>query len=66
MMGKLAFVQNYLCFGSSSDLRSTIYRYKVGCDLPGKYRVALDSDGLEFGGHGRVRKPFKPNNVKSS
>lgn len=32
------------------------YRYKVGCDLPGKYRVALDSDALEFGGHGRVRK----------
>jgi len=28
--------------------------YKVGCDLPGKYRVALDSDALEFGGHGRV------------
>jgi len=29
--------------------------YKVGCDLPGKYRVALDSDALEFGGKGRVR-----------
>jgi 1,4-alpha-glucan branching enzyme len=28
--------------------------YKVGCDLPGKYRVALDSDALVFGGHGRV------------
>ncbi|XP_027092189.1 1,4-alpha-glucan-branching enzyme 1, chloroplastic/amyloplastic isoform X1 [Coffea arabica] len=28
--------------------------YKVGCDLPGKYRVALDSDAWEFGGHGRV------------
>ncbi|XP_050234417.1 1,4-alpha-glucan-branching enzyme 1, chloroplastic/amyloplastic-like [Mercurialis annua] len=28
--------------------------YKVGCDLPGKYRVALDSDSWEFGGHGRV------------
>lgn len=24
--------------------------------MPGKYRVALDSDALEFGGHGRVRK----------
>lgn len=31
------------------------YRYKVGCDLPGKYRVALDSDATEFGGLGRVR-----------
>ncbi|KAF6157791.1 hypothetical protein GIB67_038259 [Kingdonia uniflora] len=28
--------------------------YKVGCDAPGKYRNALDSDALEFGGHGRV------------
>ncbi|XP_063947139.1 1,4-alpha-glucan-branching enzyme 1, chloroplastic/amyloplastic isoform X3 [Daucus carota subsp. sativus] len=28
--------------------------YKVGCDMPGIYRVALDSDALEFGGHGRV------------
>ncbi|KAF3446892.1 hypothetical protein FNV43_RR12072 [Rhamnella rubrinervis] len=28
--------------------------YKVGCDLPGKYRVALDSDSREFGGLGRV------------
>ncbi|PQM36693.1 1 4-alpha-glucan-branching enzyme 1 chloroplastic/amyloplastic isoform X2 [Prunus yedoensis var. nudiflora] len=27
---------------------------KLGDDLPGKYRVALDSDALEFGGHGRV------------
>ena len=33
---------------------SYLYRYKVGCDLPGKYRIALDSDALEFGGHGQV------------
>jgi hypothetical protein len=31
-----------------------ICSYKVGCDLPGKYRVALDSDAFVFGGHGRV------------
>lgn len=37
---------------------SETYRYKVGCDLPGKYRVALDSDAFEFGGHGRVSKPL--------
>lgn len=36
-------------------------RYKVGCDLPGKYRVALDSDALEFGGHGRVSNRFYRN-----
>ncbi|CAO2833745.1 unnamed protein product [Amaranthus hypochondriacus] len=28
--------------------------YKIGCDLPGRYRVALDSDALMFGGKGRV------------
>jgi 1,4-alpha-glucan branching enzyme len=28
--------------------------YKIGCDMAGKYRVALDSDALEFGGYGRV------------
>lgn len=33
---------------------NTYSGYKVGCDLPGKYRVALDSDSLEFGGYGRV------------
>ncbi|KAL5220435.1 hypothetical protein ABZP36_025148 [Zizania latifolia] len=26
-----------------------------GCDLPRKYRVALDSDALVFGGHGRAQ-----------
>jgi hypothetical protein len=31
-----------------------LWSYKVGCDLPGKYGVALDSDALVFGGHGRV------------
>lgn len=36
-------------------LKRRTCRYKVGCDLPGKYGVALDSDALEFGGHGRVR-----------
>ncbi|CAM6098956.1 unnamed protein product [Calypogeia fissa] len=28
--------------------------YKVGCDLPGKYRVCLDSDTAAVGGHSRV------------
>lgn len=39
---------------------NTYEGYKVGCDLPGKYRVALDSDAWEFGGHGRVSKIFFP------
>ncbi|KAJ6819645.1 1,4-alpha-glucan-branching enzyme 1, chloroplastic/amyloplastic-like [Iris pallida] len=45
--GDLVFVFNF-------HPTNTYEGYKVGCDLPGKYRVALDSDALEFGGHGRV------------
>ncbi|KAK9129251.1 hypothetical protein Sjap_009738 [Stephania japonica] len=45
--GDLVFVFNF-------HPEVTYDGYKVGCELPGKYRVALDSDALEFGGHGRV------------
>uniref|UniRef100_A0A0E0HVR7 1,4-alpha-glucan branching enzyme n=1 Tax=Oryza nivara TaxID=4536 RepID=A0A0E0HVR7_ORYNI len=45
--GDLVFVFNF-------HPNKTYKGYKVGCDLPGKYRVALDSDALVFGGHGRV------------
>ncbi|XP_010935254.1 1,4-alpha-glucan-branching enzyme, chloroplastic/amyloplastic [Elaeis guineensis] len=45
--GDLVFVFNF-------HPENTYDGYKIGCDLPGKYRVALDSDALQFGGHGRV------------
>ncbi|PRQ27341.1 putative 1,4-alpha-glucan branching enzyme [Rosa chinensis] len=45
--GDLVFVFNF-------HPVNTYDGYKVGCDLPGKYRVTLDSDAFEFGGHGRV------------
>ncbi|KAK6939075.1 Alpha-amylase/branching enzyme, C-terminal all beta [Dillenia turbinata] len=45
--GDLVFVFNF-------HPENTYEGYKVGCDLPGKYRVALDSDSSEFGGPGRV------------
>ncbi|GFZ10518.1 starch branching enzyme 2.1 [Actinidia rufa] len=45
--GNLVFVFNF-------HPENTYDGYKIGCDLPGKYRVALDSDAWEFGGHGRV------------
>ncbi|KAG5613596.1 hypothetical protein H5410_024877 [Solanum commersonii] len=45
--GDLVFVFNF-------HPNNTYEGYKVGCDLPGKYRVALDSDAWEFGGHGRA------------
>ncbi|GAB2300446.1 1,4-alpha-glucan-branching enzyme, variant 2 [Dionaea muscipula] len=45
--GDLVFVFNF-------HPKKTYEGYKVGCDLPGRYRVVLDSDGWEFGGRGRV------------
>eukprot|EP00249_Psilotum_nudum_P020063 c27542_g1_i7 orf=460-2403(+) len=45
--GDLVFVFNFHPVNTYSG-------YKVGCDLPGKYRVTLDSDSLEYGGQGRV------------
>lgn len=45
--GDLVFIFNF-------HPKSSYDGYKVGCDLPGKYRVALDSDAFEFGGLGRV------------
>lgn len=45
--GDLVFVFNF-------HPENTYQGYKVGCDLPGKYRVALDSDAFEFGGYGRI------------
>lgn len=45
--GDLVFVFNF-------HPENTYEGYKVGCDLPGKYKVALDSDAWDFGGHGRV------------
>ncbi|ESR48590.1 hypothetical protein CICLE_v10000256mg [Citrus x clementina] len=44
--GDLVFVFNF-------HPENTYEGYKVGCDLPGKYRVALDSDAWGFGGDGR-------------
>jgi 1,4-alpha-glucan branching enzyme len=28
--------------------------YTIGCQLPGKYKIVLDSDSAEFGGHNRL------------
>ncbi|WOL17268.1 hypothetical protein Cni_G26057 [Canna indica] len=50
----IAFERGDLVFVFNFHPENTYNGYKVGCDLPGKYRVALDSDAFEFGGHGRV------------
>ncbi|KAI5063174.1 hypothetical protein GOP47_0021721 [Adiantum capillus-veneris] len=50
----IVFEKGVLVFVFNFHPLNTYEGYKVGCDLPGKYRIALDSDSLEFGGHGRV------------
>uniref|UniRef100_A0A7N0V7G2 1,4-alpha-glucan branching enzyme n=1 Tax=Kalanchoe fedtschenkoi TaxID=63787 RepID=A0A7N0V7G2_KALFE len=50
----IVFERGALVFVFNFHPNNTYDGYKVGCDLPGKYRVALDSDALEFGGRGRV------------
>ncbi|KAK1362235.1 1,4-alpha-glucan branching enzyme [Heracleum sosnowskyi] len=50
----IVFERGDLIFVFNFHPESTYYGYKVGCDMPGIYRVALDTDALEFGGHGRV------------
>ncbi len=54
-LGKHKLVIGFLWSLSNNPPVVTPCRIKVGCDLPGKYRVALDSDHAEFGGHGRVQ-----------
>lgn len=46
------FVFNFHCNKSFAD-------YKIGVDIPGTYRVVLDSDEEWFGGHNRVDRSVK-------
>ncbi|GER55487.1 4-alpha-glucan-branching enzyme [Striga asiatica] len=50
----IVFERGDLVFVFNLHPENTYEGYKIGCDLPGKYKVALDSDAWEFGGHGRV------------
>jgi len=45
--GGLLFIFNFHPTNSFPD-------YKIGVDVPGKYKVVLDSDAEEFGGHKRL------------
>jgi len=45
--GGLVFVFNFHPSNSYPD-------YKIGVDVPGKYRIVLDSDAAEFGGANRL------------
>ncbi|CAI5999489.1 unnamed protein product [Closterium sp. NIES-64] len=52
----IVFERGDLLFVFNFHPTKTYEGYKVGCKEPGKWRVVLDSDAIEFGGQGRVSK----------
>ncbi|XP_073390436.1 1,4-alpha-glucan-branching enzyme, chloroplastic/amyloplastic isoform X2 [Physcomitrium patens] len=50
----IAFERGDLVFVFNFHSTNTYPELKVGCEIPGNYRICLDSDAAEFGGHSRV------------
>ncbi|CAH1246328.1 GBE1 [Branchiostoma lanceolatum] len=60
------FVFNFHTHQSFTD-------YRIGCDIPGKYMIVLDTDNPEYGGHGHLdhtteffTEPFQQDNRANS
>uniref|UniRef100_A0A182JHK2 1,4-alpha-glucan branching enzyme n=1 Tax=Anopheles atroparvus TaxID=41427 RepID=A0A182JHK2_ANOAO len=52
----IAFERNNLLFVFNFHSNKSFTDYRIGVDLPGKYRVVLSSDDSEFGGFNRIDK----------
>lgn len=50
----LVFERNGLLFIFNFNATQSFPDYKVGVDTPGTYEIVLNSDDVEFGGHGRI------------
>lgn len=50
----IAFERAGLLFVFNWHANTSFTDYRIGVDIPGKYKVLLDSDANELGGHGRV------------
>ncbi|ORX35765.1 putative 1,4-alpha-glucan branching enzyme [Kockovaella imperatae] len=50
----IAFERDGLLFVFNFHPTNSFADYRVGVDIPGKYKVILATDDKEFGGHGRV------------
>ncbi|XP_069745270.1 1,4-alpha-glucan-branching enzyme-like isoform X2 [Narcine bancroftii] len=50
----IAFERALLLFVFNFHHQKSFPDYRVGVDLPGKYRIVLDSDAAEYGGHNRL------------
>ncbi|XP_078089193.1 1,4-alpha-glucan-branching enzyme isoform X1 [Mustelus asterias] len=50
----IAFERANLLFIFNFNREKSFPDYRVGIDQPGKYRIVLDTDAAEYGGHGRL------------
>ncbi|XP_054721053.1 1,4-alpha-glucan-branching enzyme-like [Uloborus diversus] len=50
----IVFERANLVFAFNFHATKSFPDYKVGVDVPGKYKIVLDSDAEEFGGHKRL------------
>ena len=56
LLQTITFVRASLVFCFNFHPSNSYSSYKVGMDQPGEYRIVLDSDWSEFGGHSRRDK----------
>ena len=56
LLQTITFVRGGLVFCFNFHPSNSYSSYKVGMDQPGEYRIVLDSDWSEFGGHSRRDK----------
>ena len=50
----IAFERSGLLWIFNLHPQNSFVNYRIGVEVPGKYRVILNSDSYHFGGHGRV------------
>ncbi len=50
----IVFERNHLIFVFNFDTHNSVPNYKFRVPTPGEYQLILNSDRLEFGGHGRI------------
>lgn len=50
----IVFERNELLFIFNFNPRESFQDYRVGIEAPGKYKIVLNSDRPEFGGHNRI------------
>ena len=62
----IVFERNGAVFAFNFHPTKSFADYKIGVDMAGEYKIALDSDWKEFGGHGIRDRTVTANTVSSS